>query len=245
MSRRVLSLCALVLGGAFSACSADHSALEKKAGSGRGGQGAGGTSGLGGTFPQIGGVGGASANGGHADDEPPGTSVLTVVNGVVDAPRIALCFAKVDVDGNVTPFGDPLGNAPLEYGQALALHDIAGADLGHDTLQPAVIAGELNLTGGLDCEAAIERARSEEALDAASDGSAGSGSVGGETGTGGDASNSDTGSGGAEATSGGVSAAGEGGPLSREARAAASVLPRSKCVRGFASAACRRFRLEP
>ena len=175
MSRRVLWLCALAFGGAFTACVADHSALEKKPDVGGAGSEAGGASGASGGFAQIGGSGGVAANGGgHPDDEPPGTSVLTIVNGVVDAPRLALCFASVDADANVVPFGEPLGQAPLEYGQSLALREIPGADLAHDTLQPLVIAGELELIAGLDCAAAIAQARAEEQLAVALEGAAGS-----------------------------------------------------------------------
>ncbi|HEY3253759.1 MAG TPA: hypothetical protein VGJ91_07420 [Polyangiaceae bacterium] len=164
MARRGLWLGSLLFAGGFVACVTNHDALEKKPG-GHGGGGAGGSSASAGAPSHLGGFGGEAANGGgHADDEPPGESVLTIVNGVVDAPSVALCLAKVDPDGNVTPLGSPLTDAPLEYGQSLVLRDVDGVDFATDGLEPIVIAGDLDLIAGLDCEAAIERARAEEAL---------------------------------------------------------------------------------
>src|SRR6478752_2090362 len=163
MLRRGLWLGSLLSAGAFVACVTNHDALSKKP-AGRGGSDAGGYS-AGGAPSHHGGSGGeVDSGGGHADDEPPGESVLTIVNGVVDAPRVALCLAKVDADGNVTPLGSPLTDAPLEYGQSWVLRAVDGVDFASEGLEPIVIAGELDLIAGLDCEAAIERARSEEAL---------------------------------------------------------------------------------
>ncbi len=166
------------------ACVSNHDALEKKP-AGHGGGGAGGTSASAGAPAHLGGFGGEAANGGgHADDEPPGESVLTIVNGVVDAPRVALCLAKVDADGNVTPLGSPLTDAPLEYGQSVVLGEVEGLDFETDGLEPIVIAGELDLIEGLDCETAINRARSEEALSDGAGGDLGTGGAAGEgTGT--------------------------------------------------------------
>jgi len=164
MLRRGLWLGSLLFAGAFVACVTNHDALEKKP-AGRGNGGAGGTLASAGAPGLLGGFGGEAANaGGHADDEPPGESVLTIVNGLVDAPRVALCLAKLDADGNVTPLGSPLTDAPLEYGQSWVLREVDGVDFASEGLEPIVIAGELDLIAGLDCEAAIERARSEEAL---------------------------------------------------------------------------------
>src|SRR6478609_2220634 len=147
----------------FVACVTNHDALEKKP-SGRGGNGSGGTASAG-APSNRGGFGGDAANGGgHSDDEPPGDSVLTIVNGIVDAPSVALCLAKVDQDGTVTPVGSPLTDAPFEYGQSLVLRGVDGVDFDVDGLAPIVIAGELERITGLDCEAAIARARSVEAL---------------------------------------------------------------------------------
>jgi hypothetical protein len=152
---------ALMFAGAVVACMTDHSALEKMPNPGSNG-GAGGVAGSAGS-PAISGSGGAAASGGHPDDEAPGTSVLTIVHGVVDAPRVELCLAKVGSDGTVTPFGQPLTDAPLAYGANVVLHAVSGADVAHDVLEPFVIAGQLDLVSGLDCAAAITLARSDEA----------------------------------------------------------------------------------
>jgi hypothetical protein len=181
MARRGLWLGSLLFAGCFVACVTNHDALEKKP-AGRGGSSAGGALGSAGARA-LGGFGGeAASGGGHADDEPPGDSVLTIVNGVVDAPSVALCLAKVDADGNVTLLGSPLTDAPLDYGQSLVLREIDGLDFATDGLQPFVIAGELDLIAGLDCEAAIERARSVEAQSGAGS-EPGAGGAAGDTGT--------------------------------------------------------------
>jgi len=202
MIRRELWLGALLWAGAFVGCVTNHDALEKKP-AGHAGSDAGGTSGIAGAPTHLGGFGGEAANaGGHSDDEPPGESVLTIVNGVVDAPRVALCLAKVDPDGNVTPFGSPLTDEPLEYGQSLVLREVDGVDFATDGLEPFVIAGELDLIAGLDCETAIELARSEEAQ---SDGKSGDFGGAGAAGEGGGAGLSGAaGEGGSAGDSGGL-----------------------------------------
>jgi hypothetical protein len=165
-------------------CVTDHDALEKKPGTG---SGAGGAPSSAGAPAQAGGAGAPEASGGgHADDEAPGTSVFTVINGLVDAPSVVLCWAKFDDAGSVTPFGNPLGGAPLAYGQSLVLAKIDGADVASETLQPIAIAGELDLIAGLDCAAAVTRAHDEEA--AAIDGDAGTANMAdaGEVSDGGD-----------------------------------------------------------
>ena len=214
MLRRGLWLGSLLFAGAFVACVTNHEALEKKP-AGRGGSGSGGTFGGAGAPNNRGGSGGDGASsGGHADDEAPGESVLTIVNGVVDAPRIALCLAKVDADGNVTPLGAPLADAPLEYGQSLVFREVEGVDFETDGLQPIAIAGNLDLIAGLDCVAAIDRARAEEAAAEASEpgqgGAAGDGagpSVPSDAGSGGSA-----GEGGSSAGDGGGSGGATAGP---------------------------------
>jgi|SRR6478735_680886 len=176
MARRSLRLGSLLLAAGFVACVSNHAALEKMP-AGRGGNGAGGGLSMAGATHRGGNGGEAANGGGHADDEPPGESLLTIVNGIVDAPSVALCLARVDLDGSVTPLGSPLGDAPLGYGQSLVLREVDGIDFETDGLQPIVIAGELELIAGLDCEAAIEKARSEEA---ASDGEFAQGGAAGD-----------------------------------------------------------------
>jgi hypothetical protein len=164
-------LSALLAAGVVAGCMTDHSQLEKKPDSSVSGAGMGGALGVSGAPAQIaGGSGGdATSGGGHADDEPPGKSVFTFVNGVVDAPSVALCFAQVGATGVVVPFGNPLSSAPLAYGKTLTLTTVAGANLATDTLQLLVIAGDLDLITGLDCESGVARAQDEE-MDARADG---------------------------------------------------------------------------
>ena len=179
MARARVRLFALIGGGAccaLFACSTDHAALEKRPSSGGGAGGSGGVLGTAGHTPASG-TGGVGGTGGHPDEEAPGTSVLTIVHGVVDAPSVLVCWAKVADDGTVTPFGKPLSRTPLEYGQSIVLPEITGADPASDVLEPFLLAGELDLVAGLDCAAAIERAQNEEAPSAPS-GAAGSGDLG-------------------------------------------------------------------
>src|SRR5882724_4735147 len=153
MVRRDRWLGTLILAGSLAGCVTDHDALQKKPDVGSG-AGAGGAPAVAGAPTIIGGGsdGEAASGGGHADDEPPGKSVLTIVNGVVDARSVVLCFAKLDAAGGVTPFGQPLTQAPFGYGQNLVLSDVVGATLQTDTLEPLLIAGQLDLVSGLSCE---------------------------------------------------------------------------------------------
>ncbi|MEO8902233.1 MAG: hypothetical protein ABI488_10145 [Polyangiaceae bacterium] len=162
-------LCGLLLAGLLAACETDHAALQKKQDSaggagGAGGAGAGGTAGS--PAPIMGGADGQA--GGHADDEPPGSNVLTLLNGVVDAPSVVLCLAKVSAAGDSVPFGAPLTEKPFVYGDNIVLKSVPGAAFDTDTLQPFIIAGELDLVLGLTCEDAVKRAQDEEvaAIDA-------------------------------------------------------------------------------
>jgi len=155
-------LCGLLLLGVLAACETDHAALEKKPTSAAE-AGGGGSNGVAGSPTQIAG-GSTGQGGGHPDDEPPGSNVFTFLNGVVDAPSVVLCLAKVSSDGGAVPFGDPLTDKPFEYGDNLVLKRVAGANLDTDTLQPFIIAGELSLVEGLGCEDAVARAQDEEAV---------------------------------------------------------------------------------
>ncbi|MBE7479368.1 MAG: hypothetical protein HS104_05180 [Polyangiaceae bacterium] len=59
--------------------------------------------------------------------EPTGPSKLTLLHGVVDATRIAYCFARV-VDGLPEPvLGSPLPAAGLSWGAALAVSELPGS----------------------------------------------------------------------------------------------------------------------
>ncbi|MES1178584.1 MAG: hypothetical protein ABUL62_29950 [Myxococcales bacterium] len=162
MIRGRIRLGALFSAGVLASCVTNHAALEKKPGGGH----LGGVGGVGGASAGAGptaGRGGASSSiGGHADDEPAGTSRLTIVNGVVDAPTVVVCLGKVDTDGSVTAFGDPI--ATLDYAESITLGELADVDATQDTLQPFLIAGNLKLIRGLDCEAAIQLARAAEPM---------------------------------------------------------------------------------
>jgi hypothetical protein len=162
MIRGRLGLGALFAAGLLASCVTNHAALEKKPGGGHvaGFGGVGGASA--GSGPTAGTGGDPVSGGGHADDEPAGTSRLTIVNGVVDAPSVAICLGKVDADGSVAVFGDPI--AELDYAQSITLGELAEVDAARDTVQPFLIAGDLTLIDGLDCAAAIDLARSAEAI---------------------------------------------------------------------------------
>jgi hypothetical protein len=152
----------LIVAGSLAGCVTDHDALQKKPSVGSS-AGAGGAPAAAGAPTIIGGSDGEAASGGHADDEPPGKNVLTIVNGVVDAPSVVLFFAKLDPSGGATPFGEPLTAKPFAYGQNLVLADVTGAKVATDTLEPLLIAGQLDLIAGLSCEDAVARAQDEEA----------------------------------------------------------------------------------
>lgn len=186
MAWRDHSLYALPVLCALAACVTNHEALERRPDAG-----AGGMAGLGraGAPAQLGGNGGdGTAGNGHPDDEPPGTNLLTVVNGVVDAPELLFCWGAVDANGEVAPFGEPLGDGPLAYAHSLVFRDVTDETEG--ALQPFVIAGELELVAGLDCQAALDAALAEEnpgSTGLGEGGAGGAGGAGSEAGAGGSA----------------------------------------------------------
>jgi hypothetical protein len=185
MGRRDRWLSALLVTGVLVGCVTDHDALSKRPTTNQG-AGAGGL-GTAGAPTHFAGSNGDGANGGgHSDDEAPGESLLTIVNGVVDAPSVVLCFAKVDAEGGVSAFGQPLTAQPFEYGKSLVLTAVAGAELDTDTLQPMLIAGELGLVSGLGCEDAVARAQDEEAAAIAANAQASAAALNDEGGAGGE-----------------------------------------------------------
>ncbi|HYQ17624.1 MAG TPA: hypothetical protein VEQ58_17745, partial [Polyangiaceae bacterium] len=121
----------------------------------------------------VGGVGGAGGSGSggdlpsqggrvNPDVEAPGDNVLTIVNGIVDAPSVRLCFASVGDDGETSELrGEPLPE--LAYVASTVLTELDGFSFASDVLQPWVIAGDLSLVEKLDCRAAVDLAVSEEA----------------------------------------------------------------------------------
>ncbi|HEY2408605.1 MAG TPA: hypothetical protein VGI10_21515 [Polyangiaceae bacterium] len=147
----------------LAACVSNHDDFKKVPTSNAG---AGGKSGAAGSGSGGGGHGGADAGVDTGVDsgppEPTGPNVLTIVNGVVDAPSLAVCFAKLADGGAVEPFGSPLTSAPLAYGGSLALSALSGADFASDTLVPLLLAGELERVATLDCAAAVALAEQTE-----------------------------------------------------------------------------------
>lgn len=155
-----------LLGAVVFACESDHDALKKKPDPGTGG-GAG-----------SGGAAGADAAldveldvGPDVFVEPPGPNALTLLHGVVDATRIAFCFAKV-VNGLPEPvLGSPLPSAGLSWASALSVSSLPGLDWAKDDILPVVVAGDFSLLGGKSCSEAIALAESfaDAGADAESD----------------------------------------------------------------------------
>jgi hypothetical protein len=158
---RLLLVGSLLAGGAVNACTTNHDALARQPQAGSSGGGTAGVSGFG--FAGFGNAGN-QAQGGRAnpDVEPQGDNVLTIVNGVVDAPSVRLCFARVGDDGETGDFvGSPLPE--LGYAASTVLPEIDGLSFVDDVIQPWVISGELARLAKLDCQAAVALAESEEA----------------------------------------------------------------------------------
>jgi hypothetical protein len=170
------------------ACSTEYdrppgSRPEQPASGGRAATGTGGSGG----FPVVG-NGGTTATGGRAPGEPPGDDVLTFVNGVVDAKSLLLCLTTGSGSAQ-TPFGSPFPEAGLAYGEALVLPDLSELELTEeDAFAAVVIAGELELVEGMDCEEAVATARAEQAAapTTAEPGAGGMPGAGGEGGAGGE-----------------------------------------------------------
>lgn len=123
----------------------------------------------------------------NPDIEPAGDNVLTIVNGVVDADGVALCFARVNADGQTSELtSDPLPVLP--YAHSTVLTTIDGLSFVDDSIQPWVIAGDLTLIEKLDCAGAVALAQSEEAKvtpDFGASGEGGAPNAGGAAGAGG------------------------------------------------------------
>ena len=89
--------------------------------------------------------------------------MLTFVNGVVDAKSLLICLTTGSGAAQ-TPLGSPFPEAGLAYGEALVLTDLSELELTEeDAFAPVVIAGELELVEGMDCEEAVATARAEQA----------------------------------------------------------------------------------
>lgn len=195
------------------ACESDHDSLAQRSSGGSAGSGGagnrGGSTGDQGGFTTIGkggsGNGTGGSSGGRPPDEPPGENVLTFLHGIVDAKRVVVCFV-VGEGAKAKPVGSPEPAAGLGFGERMVVRAIEGADFAKDEIQPVVITGELERLDGLDCAAAIDLARAEQARGEDS-GTAGAGgaSNGGAAGAAGAPAAE------ADASTGGGGAAGAGG----------------------------------
>jgi len=155
LHRSLLGSAAAVL--VASACGSNHDTLKQKDPPPSSGGSAGDAA------SDSGNDAGPDAAGDAAKDafvEPVGKSVLTIVHGVVDAPRIALCFAKVENGIPAAPIGAPLPAAGLTWGQPMVLDAIAGFDWGVDDIQPIVVTGDFSLLSGKSCTEALALAES-------------------------------------------------------------------------------------
>lgn len=160
-----LLVIAVVVSACFLSCSSDHSALKQKDPPATGGSG--GTGGGIDAGPDV-----ELDQGVAGFVEPPGENKLTLLHGVVDAVRVAFCFAKV-VDGLPEPVqGNPIPTAGLPYAGSLSVTQLAGLDWTKDAVLPIVIAGDLSLVAGKSCSQAISLAQSYALEDAGGDGAA-------------------------------------------------------------------------
>jgi hypothetical protein len=194
---RWLLLLGLTWLGGYVACTTNHDSLARRAPEGASGAGSGGGGAAGFAGSSFGNAGNQPQGGrDNPDDEPPGDNVLTIVNGVVDASSVSLCFARLDDKDRSVLVGSP--SPELGYGASIVLTELEGVSLVDDTLQAWVIAGELSRLGDLDCQQAVELAGTEEASvtpESGLEGAAGAGGASAESGAG----------------SGGASEAGAGG----------------------------------
>lgn len=159
---RLLVLAMLVATGAGYGCTTNHDALARQPKAGSSSGGSAGASGFG--FGGFGNTANQASQGGrdNPDDEAKGDNVLTVVNGVVDAPSVRLCFARVGDNGETEDFvGAPLPE--LAYAGSALLTELEGLSFVEDVIQPWVIAGQLSRLKKLNCSDAVALAQSEEA----------------------------------------------------------------------------------
>ncbi len=159
-SRAAALTCAALLAG-YVGCTTDHDSLARKPPAGKSGAGGGGAGGFAGSgFGNAGNPAQGGRN--NPDYEPPGgDDVLTLVNGVVDAESVRVCFARVDDAGESELVSSPLPE--LGYGASTTLIELEQLSFVDDHIQAWVIAGELELIDELDCRDAVDLAEREEA----------------------------------------------------------------------------------
>jgi hypothetical protein len=145
---------------AMAGCTTNHDSLARRPAGGEGGSS--GSGGSGGSFT-TGNTGNVPSGGRqNPDDEPLGADVLTLVNGVVDADAVRVCFARLSEDQQTSELvGEPL--PVLAYARSAVLTELGGLDVVADAIQPWVLAGDLSLIEGLDCQESVAIARDLEA----------------------------------------------------------------------------------
>jgi hypothetical protein len=141
--------------------------------------------------------------------------VLTLTHGIVDATRVAWCFARVR-DGATRLVGSPTPKAGVGYGASIVVDALPNTDFERDGVVAFAIAGELELIADATCEDAVALAEREMGASPAGEGGgSGIGGEGGGSGTGGEgeAGRAEGGEGGVNATGGaaGETAAGAAG----------------------------------
>ena len=114
------------------------------------------------TMPSAGGAGGvpvAPEDSGPPPIQAEGPRTLTVVNGVVDSPWVALCFAPVKAGVERPATGAPVPASGLVYGATAEFDSLTGIDLAADGVRPYLVAGAgPSAAAGLDCAAIVAQA---------------------------------------------------------------------------------------
>lgn len=165
MKVRPLLFAAAVLW-SFSSCITDHNQLAKQSDTGStGSTGFVGRGGAGGTVPlldtatSVGGTfGGTTATGPIFEYDADGPDELTLIHGQVDAERIAFCFAAVEDGVARRPRGNPLPEGGLDFGGFVTTREPGGLSFEDDSIQPIVLAGDLDSIDGDDCVEALDKA---------------------------------------------------------------------------------------
>lgn len=102
-----------------------------------------------------------------ADSSPEGPSIdantptsLTLVHGITDSiDPIQFCFAPVRDGIEQDTVGMPLPASGLPYAASEVVPSLSGIDWDVDGFRPYILAGDLTAVAGLDCAAAVVRAR--------------------------------------------------------------------------------------
>jgi hypothetical protein len=148
---------------AAAACVSDHDALVRRDGAGRGGSGGGSDSGSdrGGAIGDAG-AGEASDAEAEAGDsaadgprEPSGTDRLTLLHGVVDAPRLAFCLIRQGIGRPPEPLEPPMPPSGLDYATSLIVGTTSGIDFATEAVRFVVLAGDATALASSTCAGAL------------------------------------------------------------------------------------------